>query len=249
MKGYGQYCPLALAAELLCERWTLLIVSRLIDGCSQFNAIHRGVPRISPSLLSQRLAQLEHAGLIVRANARRGQARQYTLTPAGVELGPIIEQLAVWGQHWSRDMNDADLDPAFLVWSMHMRLDTANMPERRTVIEFEFSGAPRDLRRFWLVSEHGSVDMCLKDPGHEIDVKVTADLRLFIEAWRGIRDMQREIDARRIRIVGAPALRKQFPRWLRLSMLAPYPRRRAGREQRAQANQRPRCTERSSVSQ
>lgn len=97
--GYGQYCPLALAVELLCERWTLLIVSRLIDGCTQFNAIHRGVPRISPSLLSQRLSHLERAGLVKRHAARKGTPRQYELTPAGRDLEKIIDGLAVWGQH------------------------------------------------------------------------------------------------------------------------------------------------------
>lgn len=231
-RGYGQYCPLALAAELLCERWTLLVISRVIDGCTHFNDIHRGVPRISPSLLSERLGRLERAGLLTREPARRGTSRQYNLTPAGRDLEPIIESLAVWGQHWGRDMQDDDLDPGFLLWSMHMRLDTTSMPPGRTVLEFEFSGAPRDCRRFWLVNENGAVDMCLKDPGYEVDVKIMSDLRLFIEAWRGIRDLRTEIRARHIHVYGSPALTKQVPQWLRLSMLAPYPRKRAGREQR-----------------
>jgi DNA-binding HxlR family transcriptional regulator len=231
-RGYGQYCPLALAAELLCERWTLLIVSRLIDGCSQFNEIHRGVPRISPSLLAQRLDHLEHYGLVVRAPAKKGMPRKYELTPAARELEGIIEQLAVWGQHWSRDMTDDDLDPGFLVWSMHTRLDTSSMPAGRTTLEFEFTGAPEDCRRFWLVHDDGIVDMCLKDPGYDIDVKVEADLRLFIEAWRGIRDLSKEIRARRVRVIGPAALCALLPQWLRLSSLAAFPRRRPGREQR-----------------
>jgi DNA-binding HxlR family transcriptional regulator len=231
-RGYGQYCPLALAVELLCERWTLLIVSRLIDGCSQFNAIHRGVPRITPAMLSRRLRQLEHAGIVSSPPARRGAPRAYMLTAAGRELEPIIESLAIWGQHWARDMCADDLDPAFLVWSMHMRLDTASMPRGRLVLGFEFSHAPRDCYRFWLVKEDGTVDMCLKDPGYEVDVQVRADLRLFIEAWRGIRDLRAEIRARRIQLIGAAVLTKRFPDWLRLSMLAPYPRQRSGEEMR-----------------
>lgn len=231
-RGYGQYCPLALAAELLCERWTLLIVSRLVDGCTHFNAIHRGVPRVSLSLLSQRLSQLERAGLVTRAPAKKGAVRKYDLTAAGRALGPIIEQLAIWGQQWARDMRDDDLDPAFLVWSMHMRLDTAMFPPGRTVIEFEFTGAPRDCRKFWLVNDDGAVEMCLKDPGYEIDLRVASDLRLFIEAWRGIRDLRHEIRARRIHVFGSAALRRSFPDWLQLSMLAPYPRLQSGRERR-----------------
>jgi DNA-binding HxlR family transcriptional regulator len=230
--GYGQYCPLALAAELLCERWTLLVASRLIDGCSQFNEIHRGVPRISPTLLSKRLQQLERAGLITRSTARRGSPRTYSLTQAGRELEPIIEMLAVWGQQWARDMTNDDLDPAFLVWSMHLNMNAARMPQRRTVLEFEFTGAPRDLRRFWLVCENGVIDMCIKHPGYDIDLHIDADLRLFIEAWRGIRDLRREIHAHRIRVTGPSDLRRQFPHWLKLNSLAQYPRKRPGRESR-----------------
>jgi DNA-binding HxlR family transcriptional regulator len=230
--SYGQYCPLALAAEVLGERWMLLIVSRLLDGCTQFNQIHRGVPRISPSLLSQRLDRLEREGILVRRGGNGSGARSYQLTPAGRDLGPIIDSLAVWGQHWSRDMRYEDLDPAFLAWSMHTRLDTARMPSGRTVLEFEFSGAPRDCRRFWLVNDAGKVDMCLKNPGYDVDLQVFADLRLFIEAWRGIRDLRAEIRARRIRVIGPPTLCRALPGWLQLSSLAPYPRLAPGREAR-----------------
>ncbi|HKE42922.1 MAG TPA: helix-turn-helix domain-containing protein [Steroidobacteraceae bacterium] len=231
-RGYGQYCPLALAAEVLCERWTLLVISRVIDGCAQFNEIHRGVPRISPSLLSQRLRELERAGLIERSPARKGRPSTYRVTEAGRELAPIIENIAVWGQRWSRDMRYDDLDPAFLLWSMHVRMDVARMPQRRTVLQFEFSGAPRECRRFWLVSDGGAIDMCLKDPGYEVDVAVRADLRLFIEAWRGIRDLRAEIRAGRIELIGPSALRKQLPDWFQLSSLAPFPRLARGRERR-----------------
>jgi DNA-binding HxlR family transcriptional regulator len=230
--GYGQYCPLALAVELLCERWTLLIVHRLIDGCAQFNAIHRGVPRIAPTMLSLRLRQLEEAGVITRAPARRGSPRKYELTPAGRDLAPIIESLAIWGQHWGRDMRADDLDPSFLVYSMHRRLDVASMPPGRVVLGFEFTGAPKHCYRFWLVKEDAGVEMCLEDPGHEVDVHVRSDLRLFIEAWRGIRDLRTEIRARRIQLIGASALTKCLPAWLRLSALAPYSRQRPGREMR-----------------
>src|SRR4030095_16050050 len=98
---YGQYCPLALAVELLCERWTLLVVSRLIDGCTQFNEIQPDVPRIPPSLLSRRLNQLERAGLVKRGPVKRGLPRSCMLTPAGQELAPIIRATGGWGQGWS----------------------------------------------------------------------------------------------------------------------------------------------------
>lgn len=237
-KGYGQYCPLALAAELLCRRWTILVVSRLIDGCTTFNEIHRGVPRISPSLLSQRLAELEDAGLLTRRRQKAQRGYTYHLTEAGRDLDDIIMQLAVWGQHWARDMTYDDLDPGFLAWSMHTRLDGEAMPPGRTVLQFEFAGAPADCRRFWLVNTDGVVDMCLKHPGFETDLLIEADLKIFVEAWRGFRDLRQEIRAGRIRVTGPSQLRKAFPDWLRLSALAPFERRRAGAECRLSAKKR-----------
>ncbi len=223
-RSYGQYCPLSLALEVLGERWTLLVVSRLIDGCRRFNEIHRGVPRMSASLLSQRLAQLEHAGLLER------EGKEYLLTEAGRALEPIVMDLAVWGQHWARDMTTEDLDPGFLVWSMHTRLNTEAMPPGRTVMEFEFTGAPPDCRRFWLVNDDGVVEMCLKHPGYEVDLKVMSDLRRFIEAWRGLRSLRGEIAAGHIRVEGPSDKVRAFPDWLLLSMLSSYERRRPGPE-------------------
>lgn len=230
-KGYGQYCPLSLAVELLCQRWTMLVVSRLLDGCSRFNEIHRGVPRISPTLLSKRLSELEKAGIVRTRKSPGGTGRQYLLTDAGRELEPMVDHLAIWGQRWARDMTDDDLDPAFLLWSMHLRMDTSAMPPG-TVIEFQFSGAPADSRQFWLIHRNGEVEMCLKDPELDVDLLVTSRLRLFVEAWRGFRDLRKEIAAGRIKVQGPESLCKHFPSWLRLSVLAPYPRMRAGREQR-----------------
>lgn len=230
--SYGQYCPLALAAELLCRRWTLLVVSRLIDGCRTFNEIHRGVPRISPSLLSTRLAELEHAGLLRRRRIRGENRFRYEPTDAALELSDIIDGLAVWGQNWSRDMVLEDLDPAFLAWSMSARMDTDAMPVGRTVIGFEFTGTPTELSRFWLVCEGDSVDMCLKDPGHDVDLLVRADIRRFVEAWRGLRDLRHEVHTGKVRLTGPRHLARAFPDWLRLSMFANVERRVRSREGR-----------------
>lgn len=230
--SYGQYCPLALAAELLCRRWTILIVSRLIDGCSSFGEIHQGVPRISPSLLSTRLTELENAG-IVKRRKRRGNGRySYELTEAGRELENIITNLAVWGQQWARDNDMDDLDLGFLAWSMSLRINKDLMPPNRTVLEFEFSGAPTDFRRFWLVNNEGKVDTCFKHPGYDTDLLIRADLRTFVETWRGFRDLRKEIRASRIRLSGKRALVKSFPDWLMLSMFANVERKAPGRERR-----------------
>jgi DNA-binding HxlR family transcriptional regulator len=229
---YGQYCPLALAAEVLCRRWSVLIVSRLLGGCSTFNEIHRGVPRISPSLLSTRLAELEHAGVARRRKGRGENRHRYELTDAGRDLADVIQTMAVWGQFWSRDMNLDDLDPAFLAWSMQSRMNVDSMPPGRTVIEFEFTGTHDEFRRFWLVSEDGRIDMCLKHPGYETDLFVQADLLRFIETWRGFRDLRAEIRSRNIRLTGSRRLMRAFPDWLQLHVLASLQRKAKGREHR-----------------
>ncbi len=228
--SYGQYCPLALAVELLCRRWTLLVLSRLLDGCTTFSDIRRGVPKISPSLLSQRLDELEQAGLVERLPGKPGRSRGYRLTAAGRDLDGLVDGLAVWGQRWARDMCLDDLDPAFLAWSMQQRLNLEALPEGRLVVEFEFSGTPDSLSRFWLVSRDRDVDMCLTDPGLDSDLLVRADIRVFVEAWRGFRDLRNEIRQRRIRLYGPAGLKSAFPEWLLLSALAVYPRATAGKE-------------------
>lgn len=235
MQGYGQYCPLALSAELLCRKWMILVLSRLLDGCSRFNDIRRGLPQISPSLLSQRLSELTEAGLVLHTGSSRGRGGEYILTEAGRELETVVDQMAAWGQRWARDMTYEDLDPAFLVWSMHLRVDPTELPPGRTVVEFEFDRSPTKYRRFWLVCKGDDVEMCLKDPGLEVDVAVTADLRTFVEAWRGFRDLRREIAKGTIRVHGPRTLTASIPDFLLGSSLAPHPRRRPGREQKIAA--------------
>ncbi len=236
MSRYGQYCPLALAAEVLCERWNLLILSRLVDGCRRFSEIHRGVPKISATLLARRLEDLEAAGLLTRTPLEGGRGHDYQLTEAGRELGPLIDDMAVWGQKWARDMTTEDLDPAFLVYSMHQRINARAMPPGRTVIEFQFAGAPPTCRMFWLVHSENGVDMCLKHPGFDVDVIVRADLRRFIECWRGFRDLRGDIAAGAIAVEGPSHLAKQFPDWLLLSGFAGVERERDGAERRLQTH-------------
>ncbi|NEZ04929.1 helix-turn-helix transcriptional regulator [Wenzhouxiangella sp. XN201] len=235
-RGYGQYCPLALAAEILCRRWTVLVISRVLDGCRTFNEIHRGLPRISPSTLTQRLEELTDAGLISRRPVKGGRGHVYEPTEAGRDLSSIIDQMAVWGQHWARDMNMDDLDPGFLAWSMHMRINRAAMPPGRTVLHFEFDAAPPDCRRFWLVCTEDAVDMCLKDPGFETDLVIQAELLCFVECWRGFRDLKQEIRRGNVRLTGPRELKQAFPDWLQLSSLSPYPRKRDGRERKLIGN-------------
>lgn len=217
---FGQFCPVALASEVLTRKWMLLILRELNAGATRFNAIHRGVPRISATLLKQRLGELESAGVVVRRPIASEGVHEYLLTEAGTELKPVLSAIGHWGQRWARDMEREDLDAGWLVWAMHRRIDTAAMPSGRTVICLHFSDAPAHERLFWLVCEHPGVEVCLKPPGFDEDLKVTTDIRTMAEVWRGIRTLGSALAAGRLRIEGSDALARELPDWLMLSVFA-----------------------------
>ncbi len=221
---YGQFCPVALSSEVLAERWTLLVVRELMAGARRFNDIRRGVPRLSATLLKDRLRNLERAGIVERAASGDSRGPDYLLTQAGEELRAVVVAIGQWGQRWARDIRPADLDPGWLVWVMHRRLDTNAMPAGRTVIEIEFGDAPAGHRRFWLVHQAGHVDVCLKDPGFEPTVQVLTRVRTLAEVWRGIRPIREEIRSGRLQVHGTSEARRAFPGWLLLSVFAPVKR-------------------------
>jgi len=222
-RGFGQFCPVALASEVLTQRWTLLVIRELLAGSTRFNDIRRGVPRISATLLKERLESLEHAEIVARRKTGSG-VFEYVLTKAGQELRPVLFGIGQWGQRWARDIKPEDLDPGWLVWNVHRRLDLAAMPPGRTVIQIEFSDGPRNARYFWLVCQDGRVEVCLKNPGYAVDLKVRTTVRVLAEAWRGIRSVRQELRSGTIALEGKASLRKAFPNWLLLSAYASVPR-------------------------
>jgi DNA-binding HxlR family transcriptional regulator len=224
VKGYGQFCPLALASEIVGERWTPLVVRELMLGARRFNDIHRGVPRMSPTLLSRRLKTLEKAGIIAR---RRAEGRfEYTLTEAGSELVPAIEALALWGKRWlPATLGIGTADPDLILWDMHRRMATDRLPPSRTVIRFDLTDQPEAKRLRWLVCAGDAVDYCIVDPGFEVDLYVTSDTPTVCWVWFGDMPLRRALDDGLIALDGPRALRDAFPAWLRLSPMAEVPRR------------------------
>jgi DNA-binding HxlR family transcriptional regulator len=183
MIRYGQYCPVAKALELLAERWTLLIVRELLMGSRRFNELRRGMPLIAPSVLAQRLKALEERHIIVRESDQYAPA--YSLTPAGQELRPLIMQLGTWGQRWSRSrMNGQDLDASFLMWDIRRNVRTDKLPGR-VVVFLEFPDAKKGMKRWWLVVDPNQVDLCLTDPGYEVDISLSSSLRTMTQIWMG----------------------------------------------------------------
>jgi DNA-binding HxlR family transcriptional regulator len=228
MGGYGQFCPVAKAAEIVAERWTPLVLRELLCGGRRFADLHRGVPLMSRALLAQRLRRLEDTGVVQSTPKARGRGREYALTRAGQELRPVIEHLGEWGQRWARSqLERADLDPGLLMWDIHRRVSVDRLPERRVVVRFDFRGVPRTSRcptTWWLILRRPEVDLCLKDPGFEVDLVVDADVAALTRAWMGdvrLADVMRQ---GLIRLDGLPIFARAFPTWLALSSFAAVPR-------------------------
>jgi DNA-binding HxlR family transcriptional regulator len=232
MKGYGQFCPVAKAAEIFAERWTPLVLRELVCGSHRFNDLHRGVPLMSRTLLAQRLVQLEDAGIVRSAARTKGRGREYFLTPAGQELRSVIEGLGEWGQRWARrQVGTDDLDPGLLMWDIRRRVNTDRLPDRRVVVQFDFRAVPKTVRSpatFWLILEPRGVDMCLKHPGFEVDLVVDADLLALTKAWMGDVRLADAMRSGLVRVEGPIALVRAFPGWLARSAFADVERPRAG---------------------
>ena len=213
MKGYGQFCPIAKASEVLGERWTNLVIRELIAGSESFNDLRRGLPLISPSLLSARLKSLERAGVVKRTVD--GKNVSYSLTEAGEELKPIIMQLGVWGHRWARsDLSAQDLDPSLLMWDIHRNLDAGFFSAERTVLLFEFGDYTSKYRRWWLVIKQGDVDVCLKDPGHQIELHIFTDVKTLTGIWMGDLSLGQALRERLLTVTGKDDLKKGMPVWL-----------------------------------
>ena len=216
MSGYGQFCPVAKASEVLAERWTPLVVRELLCGSHRFNELQRGVPLMSRSLLAKRLRELERAGVVERRGA------EYHLTEAGEELRPIIMGLGAWGQRWARsELPRADLDPRLLMWDMQRNIETEALPTHRVVVRFRFTDpAPGLPRVTWLILDRDQVDVCYKDPGFDVDLVVAGRLRALVEVWMGDTSMSAVIRARELLVEGPRDLVRAFPGWLRRSIFA-----------------------------
>lgn len=221
--SYKQFCPVAMAAEILCTRWTIVLLRELVNGTTRFNDLRRGVPRMSPALLSQRLKELEQAGIVERRRARGGMdIHEYHLTEAGRELEPIVVAFGVWGQRWiEKEVSLQHLDAQLLMWDMRRHLDTEPLPARRSVIHVQFPEQPAAMRRWWLVVEaDGEVDLCGIDPGFDVDLYVSTDLRTMTAIWMGYETLGRALREEKLHLAGDRRLAAEMEAWLGLSPLA-----------------------------
>lgn len=221
--SYNQFCPVAMAAEVLGARWTLVLLRELVAGSTRFNDLRRGVPRMSPALLSKRLKELEAAKLIARVPSEREPGVfEYRLTEAGQELKPVIEAIGCWGQRWiDREATLEKLDLSLLMWDMRRNLDPKPMPDGRSTIQIIFTDQPTARRNWWLVVEPGQeVDLCSVDPGFDVDLYLSTDLRTMTEIWMGYVSVARARETAKLMITGERRLEASVAAWLGLSPFA-----------------------------
>jgi DNA-binding HxlR family transcriptional regulator len=217
--NYGQFCTVARGAEVLCERWTPLVVRELLCGSKRFNDLHRGVPRMSTSLLAQRLNRLVEFGVVRRDPV--GKVWEYSLTAAGEDLRPIVTALGHWGARGlGSRLRDDELDAGLLMWDIRRSVRVPEFPARPVVISFQFRDARPHEGAWWLVVEDGVADLCRDDPGRELTLLVEASVRVLTEIWAGDRTPQQALESREIRVDGAKRDAKDLWRWLGASPFA-----------------------------
>jgi DNA-binding HxlR family transcriptional regulator len=224
--GYKQFCPVAMAAELLCTRWTMVLLRELIAGSTRFNDLRRGVPKMSPTLLSLRLKELEAAGVIERRELKAEKGVfEYHMTESGKDLRPVVEAMGFWGQKWvEARLSLKNLDPSLLMWDMRRNLNPSPLPDGRTVIQFLYRELPESKRSWWLVVEsHGEVDLCWSDPGFDVDLYVSTDLRTMTAIWMGLTTVEKE--RAKITLTGNRDISSKMQTWLGLSPFAVEPKR------------------------
>jgi DNA-binding HxlR family transcriptional regulator len=210
-----------MAAEIVCSRWTALIIRELLAGSTRFNDLRRGVPRMSPTLLSKRLKELEQAGIIEIQPATPAGSFEYRLTKAGSDLEPVIMGLGIWGQRWvETNLSLKNLDPSLLMWDMRRHLDPTPLPDKRCTIQFLYPELGEARRNWWLVVENGAVDLCMVDPGYEVDLYVRCPLRSMTAIWMGLATVKEEADAGRLELTGDRDMIGKMQQWLRLSPFA-----------------------------
>ncbi|OJF14075.1 winged helix-turn-helix transcriptional regulator [Couchioplanes caeruleus] len=208
--GYGQFCAVARALEVLGERWTLLVVRELLLGAGRFSELQRGLPRISRTMLTQRLRELERAGLVLRTAGAGGPA--YALTPAGRALEPVLRELGAWAYEWDRrGLQPEHLDPEMLVWDLRRRLHPDRLPTALTVVQLTFRVRPEG--PYYLHARRPDVTLCTDSGGHPVALHVDADLEALTRFWLGERQWGQLLRAEDVRLAGPATLRRAFPTW------------------------------------
>lgn len=221
LRGYGQFCPVAMTSQILTARWTPLILRELLCGSTRFGDLRKGLPRISQSLLTRRLEELNDSNIIIKSPLSSG-GYEYQLTKAGEKLRPIIEMMGIWGaENLMHNLTQNERDPDLLFWDIRRTVDSSMIDTKnRFVTQFDVSGLSRTKRFRWLVSNNGDTDLCYRDPGYEVNLTVYASLKALVDVWVGVQTLNRALSKNEIRLEGSIKDKVFFKKWFVLSPFA-----------------------------
>lgn len=218
---YGQYCPLAMSSEFLCNRWTMLVLRELLFGSTGFNDISRGVPRMSRTLLSNRLKELIERGIVIRQTKQIGGQIHYKLTEAGQALGPVVFSMAHWGQEWLEiEPSVENVDVGFLMWDIHRNAVPLDELPSPFIVEFYLNDVVENKSTHWLVFEDGKVDLCHIDHGFNVDVHIDVSVKKLTKVWMGWEDINAAIRDKSVKLMGHEKYTKIATSWLGQSSVA-----------------------------
>ena len=220
---YGQFCPVAKATEILGEKWTLLIIRELLMGGTRFNVLQRGLGLISPTILTKRLNSLEAQGLVVRKKIQGQRGYEYYPTASCKELLPIIRQIGDWGMRWARDhLTESDYDVELLMLYLQRSVVPEKLVGSENVVRFKFTDID-DLSDWWLLIKNSDVDICVSDPGKEVDVYFTTSVRTMASIWMGDTTYKSAVAEGRLTVVGPRAMTRDITAWMSNSIFADIP--------------------------
>ncbi len=221
MEKYCQFCPVAKAAEILCEKWVILVLRELMMGSTRFGQLRCGLPKISPSVLSRRLKTLEEQGVILRSKKPKSNGYEYHLTESGEELRPIVLGFGRWGHKWAKNkINNDDLDAGFLLWDMRRRLNVEYFQDKRMVIHIEFSEQSSCDRYWWMVINNNEIDLRFEDTGHEPDITIITSVATMTSIWLGYDKLETMISNGRMKIFGSKQHINNVSQWMGRSLFA-----------------------------
>ncbi|MBD3869501.1 MAG: helix-turn-helix transcriptional regulator [Acidobacteria bacterium] len=220
---YGQFCPVAKATEILGEKWTLLIIRELLMGGTRFSELQRGLSLISPTILTKRLGTLEDRGLVIRKKIPGQRGYEYFPTESCKELLPVVRSLGDWGMRWARkNLSPSDYDVELLMLYLKRSVQPDKLPGKQTVIHFKFTDI-QEMSRWWIVADEAEIDICTNDPGKDVDVFFTTNVKTMADIWMGDTTYRKMIASGAMLVTGPNALTRDIGSWLAGSDFADLP--------------------------
>ena len=220
---YGQFCPIAKASEIIGEKWTILIIRELLMGATRFNELQRGLSLISPTLLSKRLDSLVEHGLVLKKKITGQKGYEYFPTESCKALLPILVSIGEWGIVWSvSNLTERDYDVELLMLYLKRSIVSEKLPGNETTVRFKFTDVS-EYPDWWMVIKKDDIDLCVNDPGKDVDVYFTTTVKNMTEIWMGDTTYKKSLRQGVLQLVGDKVLTNNVTSWMTNSIYSDLP--------------------------